>query len=222
MVVDGREVLDRLERERYDVILMDVQMPVMDGLEASRAVCGRWPSTQRPRIIAMTAEAMEGDRERCLAAGMDDYLVKPVRLDKLRLALAECHPVAARPAASGEAATRDAIDREVLEGLREDLGNPDALRQVLMAFLDRAPILLAQLKDATARGDQATLLAAAHSLKGTSATLGALTLSEQCAELERLARGGRLHDLPARVAVIDTHVGLATQALQAEISGASA
>ena len=80
--------MHRLERAAYDVILMDVQMPEMDGLETSRAVCSRWPVGQRPRIIAMTAEAMEGDRERCIAAGMDDFLAKPITLEALTVALA--------------------------------------------------------------------------------------------------------------------------------------
>src|SRR5262249_17295754 len=160
--------------DTYDVILMDVQMPGMDGLEASRAVCGRWPVGRRPRIIAMTAEAMEGDRERCLAAGMDDYLVKPVRLDELRRALDACHPLAVSPRRDRAVATNDgAIDAAVLSVLREDLGDPDAVRQVVKAFLDRVPLMLKQLGDAAARHDQAALLSAAHSLKGTSATLGA-------------------------------------------------
>jgi CheY-like chemotaxis protein len=88
----GREALARLERAVYDVVLMDVQMPELDGLEASRATCGRWPAGERPRIVAMTAEAMQGDREKCLAAGMDDYMVKPVTLEQLGLALAKCRP----------------------------------------------------------------------------------------------------------------------------------
>src|SRR5262249_61340825 len=101
VVANGRQVLERLERVPYDVVLMDVQMPGMDGLEASRAVCARWPSGQRPRIIAMTAEAMEGDRERCLAAGMDDYLAKPIRLEELRRAPAEAHPLTTQPVGDG-------------------------------------------------------------------------------------------------------------------------
>src|SRR5205823_6412361 len=84
---DGLEVLEALQRQHYDVILMDVQMPKMDGLEATRAIQQRWRAEQRPRIIAMTANAMQGDREECLAAGMDDYLTKPIQVKALQEAL---------------------------------------------------------------------------------------------------------------------------------------
>jgi CheY-like chemotaxis protein len=84
---NGLEAIDCVARQTYDVVLMDVQMPEMDGLEASRRITARWPAGHRPRIIAMTANAMQGDREICLAAGMDDYLSKPIRLDKLVEAL---------------------------------------------------------------------------------------------------------------------------------------
>jgi CheY-like chemotaxis protein len=93
VAANGLEVIQSLERQHYDVILMDVQMPEMDGLEASRQICSRWSrearpdAPQRPRIIAMTANAMQGDREMCLAAGMDDYLSKPIRVDELVNAL---------------------------------------------------------------------------------------------------------------------------------------
>ena len=90
---NGLEVLDALQRRDYDVVLMDVQMPEMDGLEASRRICRDWPMERHPRIIAMTANAMEGDREQCLEAGMDDYINKPVRKDALIRALSACHPV---------------------------------------------------------------------------------------------------------------------------------
>jgi CheY-like chemotaxis protein len=88
---NGREALEALERQRYDVVLMDVQMPEMDGLEASRRICERWPAESRPRIIAMTANAMLEDREACFAAGMDDYLAKPVRPEELASALSRAH-----------------------------------------------------------------------------------------------------------------------------------
>jgi CheY-like chemotaxis protein len=86
---NGLEALAALRRERYDVVLMDVEMPTMDGLEASRRIHGEWPPGERPRIVAMTANAMQGDREECLAAGMDDYVTKPIRVDALVTALTQ-------------------------------------------------------------------------------------------------------------------------------------
>jgi CheY-like chemotaxis protein len=80
LAANGLEAIQAVERQHYDVILMDVQMPEMDGLEASRQICARWPRGQRPYIIAMTANAMQGDREMCLQAGMDDYISKPIRV----------------------------------------------------------------------------------------------------------------------------------------------
>jgi CheY-like chemotaxis protein len=80
---NGIEAVESVERQTYDVILMDVQMPEMDGLEASRQITAKWSADARPRIVAMTANAMQGDREMCLAAGMDDYLTKPIRVDQL-------------------------------------------------------------------------------------------------------------------------------------------
>jgi signal transduction histidine kinase/DNA-binding response OmpR family regulator len=101
VVANGLEVLEALARQTYDVVLMDVQMPEMDGLEATRCVRERWP--EGPRIIAMTANAMQGDREMCLAAGMDDYVAKPVRRDDLKAALLRCEPRAERePRADGD------------------------------------------------------------------------------------------------------------------------
>ncbi|HEX6020074.1 MAG TPA: response regulator, partial [Burkholderiaceae bacterium] len=87
---NGIEAIESVARQAYDVVLMDVQMPEMDGLEASRRIVARWPGTaQRPRIVAMTANAMQGDREACLAAGMDDYLTKPIRVEALVRALSQ-------------------------------------------------------------------------------------------------------------------------------------
>jgi CheY-like chemotaxis protein len=84
---NGIEAIESIERQTYDVVLMDVQMPEMDGLEASRRITAKYKSEQRPRIVAMTANAMQGDREECLAAGMDDYVTKPIRVDALVEAL---------------------------------------------------------------------------------------------------------------------------------------
>ena len=84
---NGIEAIESVERQVYDVVLMDVQMPEMDGLEAARRITAKWPAQARPRIVAMTANAMQGDREECLAAGMDDYVTKPIRVDALVAAL---------------------------------------------------------------------------------------------------------------------------------------
>jgi CheY-like chemotaxis protein len=86
---NGIEAVESVERQPYDVVLMDVQMPEMDGLEAARRITSRWQPTERPRIVAMTANAMAGDREECLAAGMDDYLTKPIRVEALVAALSQ-------------------------------------------------------------------------------------------------------------------------------------
>lgn len=95
VAANGLETIQALERQPYDVVLMDVQMPEMDGLEATRQIRGRWPAAAQPRIIAMTANAMQGDREMCLEAGMDDYVSKPIRVDELVHALSRCQPLAA-------------------------------------------------------------------------------------------------------------------------------
>jgi CheY-like chemotaxis protein len=89
---NGIEAVQSVERQTYDVVLMDVQMPEMDGLEATRALMRRMSPARRPRIVAMTANAMEGDREMCMAAGMDDYVSKPIRPDKLAEALLQVRP----------------------------------------------------------------------------------------------------------------------------------
>ncbi|RPI67704.1 MAG: response regulator, partial [Geobacteraceae bacterium] len=87
---NGLEAIQAVERQIYDVVLMDVQMPEMDGLEATRQICARWETGKRPHIVAMTANAMQGDREMCLEAGMDDYLSKPIRVNELVSALYRC------------------------------------------------------------------------------------------------------------------------------------
>ena len=97
---NGIEAIECVERQPYDVVLMDVQMPEMDGLEASRRITAKWQAHERPRIVAMTANAMQGDREECLAAGMDDYVTKPIRVDALVEALMAVAPATGRPGTS--------------------------------------------------------------------------------------------------------------------------
>jgi CheY-like chemotaxis protein/HPt (histidine-containing phosphotransfer) domain-containing protein len=225
VVGDGRQAVARLDHAFYDVILMDVQMPEMDGLEASRAICARWAAGERPRIIAMTAEAMQGDRDKCLAAGMDDYIVKPVTLDRLAAALAKCRPLAVAPAPEAAAvppvekriAAGTALDCDVLDQLREDLGGTTALREVIRSFLDQTPSVLSALREAAARADVPSIRRAAHMIKGTSSILGARELSEQCAEIERVGQTGCIADAASRVIAVEASYRTIEAALKAEI-----
>jgi len=212
VVANGLEVLEALQRQNYNVILMDVQMPEMDGLEASRIIGQEWPSEQRPRIIAMTANAMQGDREECLAAGMDDYLTKPIQVNALQQALERTglrvrrrtHPLGASekspegptsPAyeARQEEAT-PSLDPAVLAELRQlqAEGEPDIVQELAQAFQYETPPLLLALHTAVAQGQSEQLHQAAHNLKGSSQNLGARTLAALSAELEALSKNGTL------------------------------
>ncbi|NJM08170.1 response regulator [Candidatus Gracilibacteria bacterium] len=131
VAANGLEVLDAVRRQSYDIVLMDVQMPEMDGLEATRRMVASYPAERRPRIIAMTANAMRGDRERCLEAGMDDYVSKPVRLEEL---LAALDRVPQHNTASPELPATNQIDRTVLDRMQEQLGGGDAT--IVVEFID--------------------------------------------------------------------------------------
>jgi CheY-like chemotaxis protein/HPt (histidine-containing phosphotransfer) domain-containing protein len=208
VAANGLEAIEALRRQLYDVVLMDVQMPEMDGLEATRAICREWRSEQRPRIIAMTANVMKEDREACLAAGMNDYLGKPIRVEELVAALNKCQPLAKAVAsalpdgptladvveeeAPGEPA-EDILDPKALEKLREMVGgDADFLAELIDTFLEDAPQMLAEMSQAVEDGDAAVLRRAAHSLKSNSADLGGMALSILCRELEGMGKAGTL------------------------------
>ena len=197
---NGLEAIDALERTQYDVVLMDVQMPELDGLDASRRICERWPDT-RPRIVAMTANALPEDREACFAAGMDDYVAKPIRSDALAEALRRVRQLG--PAAVPSAVDADArLDGDALESLRE-LGGDDFLAEVIDTFLADVGTLLATLRRALDEGDAAEVRRVAHTLKSNGATLGATEFTELCRALEQQAKEGNLEGAPGLVARIE-------------------
>ncbi len=204
VVVDGQQVLDAVEQHVYDLILMDVQMPVMDGLEAARRLCALYPRETRPRIIAMTANAMAGDREECLQAGMDDYLSKPIRLDLLSAALAACKPLE-DDTMNDDAPSESPLEEDALQLLRASVGDAFFF-ELVDVFLVDSQTMIADLTRAAQSGDADTLRIKAHTLKSNAASFGALALSQKCAQLEHFysfgPNAGDLHDAPARVAQI--------------------
>jgi CheY-like chemotaxis protein/HPt (histidine-containing phosphotransfer) domain-containing protein len=210
---NGLEAIQALERQAYDVILMDVQMPEMDGLEATRQICRRWSVGQRPRIIAMTANAMQGDREMCLAAGMDDYLSKPIRVSELVAALTRSAPI--KPVGGESVSESAVIDPAAFDELVASTGGEAAfIRELIDTYLSDAPELFAQMRSALAAADAETFRRAAHSLKSNSASLGALTLSALAKELEMMGKAANLKGAATKIAAADAEYARVKAALE--------
>ncbi len=195
IAANGREVLEALRRQPYDVVLMDVQMPEMDGLEATRHIREDWAESDRPRIVAMTANAMQGDRELCLASGMDDYITKPVQVGALQAALLRCAWLGdAGPEAAAAEALPPAVDRQTLVDFFPDLaeGQTEVLGEMVAMLLEDVPQRLDQLAAMAAEGRADQIHAIAHTLKGASRSFGALRFATMCQELESEAKSGQL------------------------------
>ncbi|MCX8090070.1 MAG: response regulator [Verrucomicrobiae bacterium] len=198
VVQNGHEVLHALEQRPYDVLFLDVQMPEMDGLDCAREICRRWSRDRRPVIIAMTGNALLGDREKCLAAGMDDYISKPVRVAELQAALERWGPTKLRTDTTAfyrrpATPTADALlDEHLLAELREmpaaDGGN--VLAELIDLCAENAPAELAHI--AGALSDAGQLAFHAHSLKSMCLNLGCRRLAQTAQKLEDLARNGDL------------------------------
>ena len=223
---NGKEVLAALERQTYDVILMDMQMPEMDGLEATRQICQRWPVNERPRIVAMTANASKGDYEACMEAGMNDFIAKPIRLQELIEALNKCASTtiaSTPPAVLEEPSTQELtyFDPEGLKNIQELVGNnPENFQILVDSFLSETPSLLRELHTAHTTMDAAKLQRAAHTLKSTARDFGASHLSELGKALEQIAKDSNFSEIPFLISQVDNSFDKAKELLLKYIQGA--
>ncbi len=191
---NGREAIEWLKAEKFDVVLMDVQMPIMDGLEATAAIRKKEEGTgQRLPIVAMTAHTMKGDRERCLAAGMDGYVSKPILVDELRKALIAAVPTVVLPAAKAEAeVVPDEEGFDEAEALASVDGDRDFLRELAETFLNDSPAWLAEIEAGMAARTALRVNRAAHVLKGATCYFGAPAVTRAAELLEQMAAGSDL------------------------------
>jgi two-component system sensor histidine kinase/response regulator len=192
VVGNGREAVDAVMAHDYDVVLMDVQMPEMDGFEATKALRAT-PKGEHLPIIAMTAHALSGERERCLANGMTDYLAKPFKAHEL-FALVERASAGEDPEPKAPAALSSVapppVDLDGFRSMLREAGAEEALYSVLDTFLRMAPDRLATLAAAAASGTATDIAKAAHAFRGAAATIGARELAEQLERIETRARAG--------------------------------
>ena len=227
IAANGLEVLEALNRQPYDVVLMDVQMPEMDGLEASRRICEQWPAHTRPRIIAMTANAMQGDRQVCLDAGMNDYISKPIRVEVLHQALSQCPP-SPEPQQEAQKEESDSNKPEIempavnLTELQAfcssiDQDSSQILSLLANCYFEESLKLLQAMKLAIAQADTQTLNQAAHTLKGSSANLSAAPLAHLCATLEVISTSGELDRASTLLAKIEVEYDRVKNTLQQEL-----
>ena len=225
VVNNGVEALDALSRTRYDLVFMDCQMPEMDGYQAAREIRRR-EGPRRTTIIALTAGAMQGVREECLAAGMDDYIAKPVQLEKLQAILEQWagQPQSIAAATDSDSnTTTDAapppLDSEVIASLRAlgGDGGEGILDELIDLFRGDVPVALAQLRDALQNDD--TLITAgriSHRIKGSSAILGAVPLAESLNAMEEACRRGERTTALQMLPKLEEQIAAVIQALKRE------
>jgi two-component system sensor histidine kinase/response regulator len=191
---NGREAVEACERSPYDAVLMDGQMPGMDGFEATRRIREREGDTRHTPVIAMTASAMKGDRERCLEAGMDDYVSKPVTPESLQAALTRWLPATSPRSPVAEATPPTGgdgrLDEEVIAGLMKVDDDGTLIDELVETFIKLAPKRLGAIRKAVSRASAAQLERAAHSFLGSCGNLGCRRMADLCAQLEVLGRSG--------------------------------
>ena len=221
---NGREALAALETQEFDFVLMDVQMPDMDGLEATATLRQREKETgQHIPVIAMTAYAMKGDRERCLAAGMDDYVSKPIHaetlFDTIAAVLGRGSPGGQRGKSVAESA-ESAIDWDA--ALEAVDGEESLLNTLVQAVLEESPQILEAIRRAVADGDASSLRSSAHTLKGSIRYFRADRAFDAAFRLERMGRDGDLSDANEVLRVLEEETGGILRLLEVFLQGETA
>ena len=201
---NGADAVQALEEREFDLILMDCQMPVMDGYEATRMIRSQSPQRSIP-VIALTANAMAGDRELCLESGMDDYLSKPVDQENLKNTIDKWLQKTSGGLSNGETLNSNMegvlamnfdFDENALDAIKalQRPGKPDILGKIVGMYLEKTPSLIEDIETGIAANDAAKVKMAAHTLKSSSAYLGATTLADLCNKLESKAANDDLAD----------------------------
>jgi CheY-like chemotaxis protein len=203
---NGCQALEIIDREEVDLVLMDVQMPLMDGLQATRIIRTReLKSGTHLKIIALTAHAMKGDRERCLEAGADDYLTKPIRTADLLAAIDRAHSgtsATAAPSASlSHPMQENALD--ISAALERVEGDRQLLEELAALFAEESVKNIQGIREAFRAGDAFLLERLAHTIKGASSNIGAMSLSRAALALEEQARSRDLSKASERIAALE-------------------
>ncbi len=198
VVSDGRAALHALSQQDYDLVLMDCQMPYLDGYEATREIRCREGVNRHTRIVAMTAHALEGDREKCLAAGMDDYLSKPVKLEALRAVLHRPPGPASPQAPSSK--DNDPLNLQFLNEISD--GDSSVVHEVLDLYLDQTKARMESMSEAIRSGSASELYSLAHGCTGSSLTCGMTSIAVICRSLEKLATSGNMEQAPGHLVAL--------------------
>jgi CheY-like chemotaxis protein/HPt (histidine-containing phosphotransfer) domain-containing protein len=221
VVDNGRDAVAAATRGAYGVVLMDCRLPGLDGYQATAEIRRREGAGRHVPIVAMTASASQEDRDRCLAAGMDDYLAKPVMVGDVQAVLARWLPEVA-PAAAGADPAAGVLDRDRIAALMEldqDGQGSRLLTRLAAAFLAGAPADLAGLRAAVERGDAAAVGHVAHHLKGAAATLGSGAVVDLCEDLELLAGADALGSAGELLGRLEVELDRVRDALAAIVPG---
>jgi signal transduction histidine kinase/CheY-like chemotaxis protein len=213
---NGKEVIEALRRQPYDLILMDVHMPEMDGLEATRQVRAEWPDGTGPRIMAMTAGVLPDEMQACSTAGMDGFLTKPISIGELRALLeGSVGPERTRMAPANSVAPLDPETVERLFELATD--EDDVANEIIQSFVGDTPPVLASMRESIAVHDADRISSLAHYLKSSCGVVGAVAMTRLCRNLEDREQTSSVHGAADLVSRLETEFDRAVDALHTEL-----